>query len=65
MFLKQMAMVEKEKIVHNLVEWCLDRTEMLSDEADVEAMMQEFNEWFLYENGEVMEFDFLSFTVKN
>ena len=57
-------MEEKNQIVHSLVEWCLDRSEIVSD-ADELALLHEFDEWILYENGEVLHYDFLSFTVKN
>lgn len=57
-------MKNQEKVIHELVEWCIERTEKVSED-DMSALLQEFDEWILYENGEVPEFDFLSFSVKN
>ena len=58
-------MKANEKVMRDLVGWCLDRSEELSDEDDGLALLQEFDDWILYENGDVPEFDFITFSIKN
>lgn len=56
--------MEKENIVHELVEWCSERIDLVSED-DKFALLQEFDEWILYENGEIQEYEFVSFSVKS
>ena len=45
--------MNKEQIIEDLVNWCLDRTEELSNEDDELALLQEFDEWICYKHGEI------------
>ena len=58
-------MKAKEKVMQDLVGWCLERSKELSDEDDELALLMEFEDWILYENGEISEFDFITFSIKN
>jgi hypothetical protein len=57
-------MKKEEKAVHELVDWCSERMKVLSENDEL-AILQEFDEWILYENGEVTDFDFIAFSVKS
>ena len=51
--------MNKEQIIEDLVDWCLDRTEELTDEDDELSLLQEFDEWICYKNGEIATSDFI------
>jgi len=64
-FYHRMTMKAKEKVMQDLVGWCVNRSKELSDEDDQLALLMEFEDWILYENGEISEFDFITFSIKN
>jgi hypothetical protein len=47
--------MNQEQIIDTLVDWALERTEELSDEDDELSILQEFDEWFCYKNGETID----------
>lgn len=56
--------MNKEQIIDDLVDWCLDRTEELTDEDDELSLLQEFDEWICYKNGEITAEDLMYMECK-
>jgi hypothetical protein len=56
--------MNKEQIIEDLVDWCLDRTEELADEDDELSLLQEFDEWICYKNGELTTADLMYMECK-
>jgi hypothetical protein len=47
--------MNQEQIIDTLVDWALERTEVLPDEDDELSLLQEFDEWICYKNGETVD----------